>query len=210
MRSFPWGGGHAATFTYNGLSSDDTTDIIVNSIDNIEYLRFDILADLTFAQTLAATSLGGAYNTYDIAGITQVEQFFDALFVTSPCGPVSSFTRECGDIPTWFDGAFGDDWTANDDYFFSKDGTGGAAASWFRSVGTDTGLVRNTTPWGTIAESDIFSAPGASSDTISWLVFRDIDATQPPVTPVPEPSIIALLGFGLLGGFRVAQRRERG
>ena len=62
----------ASTITVGSLTSadDGSTEVIVDTLNNREWLRWDVLADLTYAETLAATSSGGAYADFIIATLS--------------------------------------------------------------------------------------------------------------------------------------------
>ena len=72
---------NAATISYGALSSNDDgrTDFILDTLNNYEWLRWDVLADMTYQQTLDAIAPGQAYAGFKIAGIQEAQQFANAL-----------------------------------------------------------------------------------------------------------------------------------
>jgi hypothetical protein len=100
---------NAAVVTHGYLSSDDATDLIVDSLNSVEYLRLDVLADLTYAETLAVldTQSGGGWS---IATLDDALGFTASLLGgTSVCAHngVSVTTTLCGTLSSWDDGDLG-------------------------------------------------------------------------------------------------------
>lgn len=179
---------HAAIVTHGALSTDDSTNIITDSLNNYEWLRLDVLPLLTHAQTVAilGTQDGGGWN---IAGNVQANQFVDALF--APSTHACPVQNACGTLGAWQDGDFGDNRNMFADQAFFDDGAGYAG---YVTLGAIMQLTPNAM---TIAQSDTWT-------DVTWLLYRNSQVLSL-VVPVP-PSII-LFGSGLLGLIGLARRK---
>ena len=85
---------NAEIITFGDLSTDAAYDVIADTAIGREYLRFDTF-DLTYAQTVAATNVGGIYEGWKIADLNIANQF------------VSGITSGTGQLSGWNDGVFG-------------------------------------------------------------------------------------------------------
>ena len=110
----------AAIITHGNLTTDDTTNIIVDTLNGVEYLRFDTF-NLSFADTLTAVGVGGLYEGWIIANDEIADLFLEALFGPSnPCaGSGNPGTTVCGTISGWTDGDFGESWSEDSDDLFA-------------------------------------------------------------------------------------------
>jgi hypothetical protein len=196
----------AAVIT-GSLSYDSSTDIITDTATTTTYLGWDVLAELTYAETLAEIASGATYDDYHIASQAEAYTFYHAARGTlTDVGTYFSFgTFDVVDgVP------FGDnDGTLFDSAWFLSD-VMSADPSVFR-VGMlgieqgstdDFGFVEN---FDTSTGSDLYSCDGPCSlDPISWLlVSNDVSADM------PEPSVILLMGLGLLGMVGVNRRKVK-
>lgn len=191
---------NAALITQGALVWDDTTNIITNTQSNVEYLSFNVLADLNYAETLAVlgTQDGGGWS---IAASVDSGNFAAALL--NPAAPVCDYdgtnvgaTSICGSLTGWYDGKLGDNFNGLLDTILFLDDLNEADYVSIGSLG-DVELFDST-----IALSDInFSTTGGSPNTASWLVTRP--------TAVPVPAAVYLFGSGLLGLIGVARRKAR-
>lgn len=204
-------GANSAIITHGALSSDDSSNIITDSLNNYDWLRFDVTDNLTYAQTLAVldTQDGGGWN---IAHAVQAIQFVDALLTTPPanaCTSTQNTNTTCGNVSGWSDGDFGDDFTADN---YTPIGFPDVAdVVWFLSGKSNavgnvhiyddaTGEVTLNGSWSNIADSDSFSDQ-TTKPNVSWLLYRD-----PMVVPVP--AAVWLFGSGLLGLVGIARRKS--
>lgn len=187
---------HAAPISYGALSSNDdgSTEIITDSLNNLQWLRWDVLADLNYTQTLAAIGSGGAYEGWQIAHNSQAQMFIDALFspASPSCNTSSGGSQLCGNITSGLAPLFGDNYDAGFDFaFFLND------ASTIYTVGilehnNSNGGINEYENWGTIANSDKWSQTGVFSERpITWLLYRD-----PALVPVPAAAWLFLSALG--------------
>jgi hypothetical protein len=193
---------NAAIITHGALTTNDdgSTNIITDSLNNYEWLRFDVLADFTYAQTQAVldTQDGGGWS---ITTVTQANMFTSALFAPStPACSNANISDSCGTVSGWFSGDFGDSHvTGNTDIVFYL----GDLAAVNYMIFNDSGSM-STTMWGSINDSDRFSADGDLADrAASWLLYRPVDAAV-----VPLPSAVWLFGSGFLGLVGLARRKK--
>ncbi|PRY24532.1 hypothetical protein CLV78_103400 [Aliiruegeria haliotis] len=74
---------YAVPVSYGALSSntDGSTEVITDSLNNLEWMRWDILADLTYQQTVDLIGAGGARESegWMIADKATAQAFTDAF-----------------------------------------------------------------------------------------------------------------------------------
>ena len=187
----------AATITHGALTTNDdgSTNVISDSLNNnFEWLRFDVLAPLTYAETLGAlgTQDGGGWN---IAGLTQATMFADALLsdTTNLCTETVS---TCGNVSNWSDGDLGANFDASADYVFYITNAGRAGYVTVDAAGEV--ILRG---WSSLAASDAYATGGFyESLPVSWLLYRD-------TAVIPVPAAVWLFGSGLVGLVVVARRK---
>ena len=92
------GAAQAAPVSFGSLSSNDdgSTEIISDALNNLEWLRWDVEADLTYQETVDLISTGArAGEGWAIADADKARAFTDALFGTNPCSNATGFAN-CG------------------------------------------------------------------------------------------------------------------
>ncbi|NOX08507.1 MAG: hypothetical protein GXP22_03290 [Gammaproteobacteria bacterium] len=79
--------------------TDDITNFITDTATGREYLRFDAF-DLSYADTVIATSAGGVYENWSIATSKISDDFIDAALgvATSPCTGAVAYNTTCGTV----------------------------------------------------------------------------------------------------------------
>jgi len=200
--------GQASIITIGALSSDydGSTYTITDNLNNLEWLRWDVLADLNYAETLTAIGTGGAFDGWQIAHNAEAQMFASALFdgVTPTCNTSDSTSSQLcgitgmdvlslvGHIPdsignlssfAWF---LDDTGTGEAGRFHANDNVGQGAFNSFQSL---------IHPTFTIDHTDQYSATGGALDTappnfrhiIPWLLFCESDCGLPSLpAPVGE------------------------
>ena len=186
----------AAIITHGALTTNDdgSTNIITDTLNNnFEWLRFDVLAPLTYAETLGALGQdGGGWN---IAGFTQATMFADALLsdTTNLCTETVS---TCGNVSSWNDGDLGANFDASADYAFYLTNAGRAGYVTVDAAGEV--ILRG---WSSLAASDAYATGGFyESLPISWLLYRE-------TAVIPIPAAVWLFASGLIGLIGVARRK---
>jgi len=182
---------NAATITTGGLTYDDSTHVITGT-DGTSYLSWDQAASLNYAQTLAATDVGGAYEAYHIASQTEAYNFYN-LAILPTAGVVDApFEQTFNTLSaSFYDGIFGANY--NDEHDFA----------WFLSdeneqVGKlnvhSPGALKLDDYYGSISDSDAYSG-GQTVTHATWLLVSDSNLIA---TPIPAALFMfapALLGF---------------
>lgn len=189
---------HATPITIGNLSSDDdgSTNVITDTLNMREWLRTDVIDELTYAQTIAATGSGGAYDGWQIANQDDAQIFVDALLGTNSCTTSQSAQTLCGSL------SIGQDLIGLTDYshfggttqslawFLSDNGVGAEVGNlYFDAFTSSVDRVLKYNEWGSINSSDAFSTVGGS-DSAGWLIYRD-------TTPVPAPGSIFFFALSM-------------
>ena len=120
---------NATPISFGALSSDDdgSTEIIEDSLNGLSWLRWDVLADLTYAETLSAITPGGIYEGWQIAGISEALLFTNALLFGRTNNCDGTTTAPCNtDLPSNLTSLLGDSFSPGEDFawFLSDNGTG--------------------------------------------------------------------------------------
>lgn len=196
---------HAGLITIGGLSSnaDNTTSVITDTFNNLEWMRWSQSANYNHAQALLQSASG-----WTIAGANQANLFLDALYNGNGgdhlCADNDSDFLFCAD-----NGSFtGEEYTA----LLYGPATSGSNAAWFYDdeftdakagyVKLESGTSnRKYNTYGTIADTELHWSFGTILETEGhglvsdkkngWLMYR---AT----TAVPEPSTLAIFAIALL------------
>lgn len=195
---------NAAVITHGNLTTDDSTNYITDTSTGRQYLRFDTF-DLTYAETVMATSSGGSFDGWTIATSDIADDFYSAVLgvVTTPCSGEHLTGIVCGTLDTWNNSDFGASYTTNEDHFWYIS-TNTTADSAEEDIGLGSifasGAVWDNDDWNSISIGDSFST--TSGTPINALVYRDASV-------VPIPSAVWLFGSGLIGLIGLARRKSR-
>lgn len=203
---------NAGLITIGALTSNDdgSTNVISDTRNNREWLRWDELAHLTYLETLVqTTSLVGPYSDWTIAGAEEATEFLNALYNGADHGCADNDTSEifCKDnlgfSSAEYTALLGDSstrgvssadtvWFYDDAWVF--DGvdvvTNGKAS--FLNL-TSGGSNRKYNSSHTIVETDTYAH--TSDASIGWLMFRQ--SAVPAI--VSEPSTLVIFAIGLMG-----------
>ncbi|SEK71508.1 PEP-CTERM protein-sorting domain-containing protein [Colwellia chukchiensis] len=193
---------HAGLISIGALTSNDdgSTSVISDSLNDREWLRWDQLADLTYTETLLATSAAGSHRGWTIAGVLDANLFLDALYggANHGCADNNTSNTFCADNGVFtsaqYTALLGDSFEL---------GLSSVDAAWFyddQAIDGKAGYLRlqqgsvneKYNSFGTIAETDFYANTPAntSGETIGWLMYRS--------KSVPEPTTLAIFAIALL------------
>ena len=189
----------AAPVSFGALSSDDSgsTQIIHDSLNNYDWMRWDTLETLTYADTLAATSAGGQYEGWQFAYANEAQLFTNALLQGLPNDCTVTGDATCNMLlPSNLTPLLGDTFGSGtmERVNFLTNGGPDDPAGYLQY--SHEGLY-----------SSLYKSNGGSAlEASGWLLYRTAGSEGPP-TSVPEPGTLALFGaaFAAMGFMRRRQ-----
>jgi len=181
---------NAAIITHGNLTTDDTTNFIIDTVTGRQYMRFDAF-DLSVTDTVTATRLGGLYEDWSIATSQVADEFYSAALgvSTTTCTGATTSGISCGIISNWADGDFGATTSFRTDHF------------WYLSPNSPDLTYIKPLGYGLLFSDGIIKDYYASADSylvdfiapsMNALLYRD-------VAVVPVPAAVWLFGSGLIG-----------
>jgi hypothetical protein len=188
----------ASVITTGTLEYDNVSNVITDNVSGETYLGWDMAKDLNYAQTVAVTTGVGLSPDWHIASQAEAYSFYNAA-TGAGIADVSGIQDFSANIGAVADGVpFGDSFNGTIDVVFFL-GAESEDAGFILSDSVD-GLLRFNDGFASFNDTDYFSTSGdAHGDSqfdsyhVSWLLVGGTAAV------VPEPSIIALFGLGLVG-----------
>lgn len=203
----------AEAVTIGKLSYNGSGDVVTDTLNNREWLRWDVFPDLNYSQTVAEISLGGAYEGFKIAGIDEAFEFIDALLFgqSNDCSSSQTDFSRCstslsgadfislmGSIPSSLIGS------NEAGAFFLSNNEAGEEVGLLRAIRGN--FFDADKEWGSISSSDGYSSSGHNAALpVPWIVYQDL-------APVPTPGTLPMLLTvgGTFAFFALRRRRNIG
>lgn len=201
----------AAPITVGSMFRADGSELIVDSLNDRQWLGWDVTRGLTYNETVAQTQAGGVFEGFAIARNADALLFLNALLGASHgcsdpavtvCFTDESPQREHLVGESYFSRS---NWAFDDfDYvFYLSDNNIGEAAGALEvqtGDGNRSDSVSNYNEWGTFAATEAYAGVPQS---IGWLLYRQ------PSMSVPEPGSAALAGVALLAVLGTRRRATK-
>jgi len=188
----------ASVITTGTLDFDNVSNVITDNVSGETYLGWDTVKDRDYAQTVAITTGVGFYSDWHIASQTEAYIFYNAA---SSAGLVDVTGSQSHGSNL---GAFADGETYGDSFNASTDSVGFLSDE-SKEVGRmniSSGRLSIHDNWSSI---DVLNTYSGSAGIGMLLVGGTGGATS----AVPEPSVIALFGLGLVSiGFARRKRQS--
>lgn len=203
----------SAIVTVGSMSRDTGSNVIVDTLNDRQWLGFDVTKGLSYEQTLVAIGVGGQFAGYSIAHKADAQKFVDALLGANACS--SSDYAVCAyGISFDIEKITGEDYSNYPGTGYDFDYAWFLSDSVYAAVGyiqilTDyynapNSQILKDNEWGAIANADTYSSIGSTSIyPIGWMLYRDMPQS------VPEPGTLSLAGLGLFAAALARRRRAR-
>ena len=202
-----------ASITVGAMARQDGSTVIEDSLNNRQWLGWDVTRGLNYTQTLAATQAGGAFAGFRVAQSADAVLFVNGM-LGLPNGCATGLSALCVQTENRdFERLVGESFydyrsrfSANYDYdyawFLAGDGstaTAGGIEIFTQDAGADRVTINHRL--NSIAGVDANLDRGVSPT--GWLLYRDTPAS------VAEPGSLALAGLALLAAC-TARRKPGG
>ncbi len=188
------------------VTSDTDSELIIDHVNQREYLRFDVLGRMTIREQFEVTRVG-EYSSFTVANHQINFDFISALLdtKTGSCTATRNENGYCNKLSanqdSWEEGDLGFSYRDDADYWLFENQQDGA----FRDFGL-AGILKNSAilsfqNWSTLKNANTLGVHATSR--VHFLLYRDIN-NQPLMNSVsiqvPEPSsmLIFLLASGLI------------
>ena len=199
---------HSTTIISGSMFRVDGSRIIVDSLNNREWLGWDVVRDYSYAQTVEAVKQGGDFSGFSLADNVDAQLFVDALVGLNACTATQpDWVPTCftGEHPEW-EPLVGESYLESRSSGSPGDHEAVKFLNWTGGAGILDVLVHDISPdtlskgnlWTTIPDSDNF----VGSESFGWLLFRERPAT------VPEPASILLVLVGVLALLMLRRHRR--
>ena len=215
----------ASLITIGSLSGqDDGSTVITDTLNNREWLRWDVVDNLQYQETLNAIGTGGAYEGWSIATTIDMVMFSNALLASpldfNDCQNIAGPSlRVCGtyDISN-FHAMMGENYAYDSRFSFAfylneDEANDGKVVGHSRFDSNGFYLLdpqqytipesdlRHESEWG----SNIALGLQSPSDVnVGFQLYRNLPSNQNPSASVPEPSTLAIFALSVFG---LASRR---
>lgn len=200
----------AAPASIGSLSRADGSSVIVDSLNQREWLGWDVVRTKDYTATLTAIAEGGVWSGFKIARNVDAQMFVTAMLGATPMSATDYYNflyfenNALGTLVGESGGNSANPAGDEDNVFFLSDNNRGEAVGYIRAYtgNTERDYVAKDNEWGSVALAN--SLANSVDSRTGWLLYRDISATS---NTVPEPSSWALAMASLFGA--VAARRSR-
>lgn len=178
------------------ITSDTNTTLIVDHLNQREYLRFDILGATSFQEQVALTTTGD-YKSFSIADHQISFDFINSILNGNigNCTKMSITAGFCNILEnngSWSEGDLGFSYESNYDYWLFENNTLTATHQFGLAGIRSFGTVYSYSNWGNESEVNLYG--NSLAFPIHLLMYRDIASA----VAVPEPKSLWLLVVAIL------------